>query len=352
MECLFNLFSSPFDQPIGATADLKEIEYISALLQTGKCLRLDGSLTAEDASLYLLSRHGLRVSPKCVNDTIFQVFGVDDEAEEEILDLVELTAILIIPILLILRKGVIQSERKSNSKVGAVLGEDALKTQTKQQRLLGDPKDILSNVLSMMFIDSGIKLNPGEGSPRLTEGLIQELLRSYGMHYLADNDDFIGKMLIAAKGKSTRDNIKLNEATFAQALTNDVKLFKNKSFDVDDLCFIKTTVESKYTSKNDDKTQEDELNLIDDEEVGIKKNKNLSNRTSWKNAVFTANTIDFIADTYPSIYYVVCLWVCFLLFFYTYVGTDFTVHPCLSESAACRIANSVASWLALAATLM
>lgn len=350
MAFLFNLLSSPFDQPIGATADLKELEYISALLQTGKSLRSDGSLTVEDTSLYLLSRHGLRVSPQCVNDTIFQVFGVDDEAEEEILDLVELTAILIIPILLIMRKGVVQSERKSNSKVGAVLGEDAIKTQTKQQRLLGDPKDILRNVLSMMYTDSGIKLNPGEDYPRLTEGLVQQLLRSYGMHYLAQNDEFISQMLIAAKGKSTSDDIKLNEATFIKALTNDVKLFKNKSFDVDDLCLIKTVAQARHSSKNCDKTQEDELNLIADEEVGTK--KTLSSRVSWQNAVFTANTIDFIADTYPSMYFVVCLWVCFLLFFYSYVGTDFTVRPCQSDTAACRIANSVASWLALATTLM
>ncbi|CAB9503463.1 expressed unknown protein [Seminavis robusta] len=51
-----------FDRPVGATADVAELEYISALMQTEKLfLRQDGSLTGRDIHFYLKSRHGVRV---------------------------------------------------------------------------------------------------------------------------------------------------------------------------------------------------------------------------------------------------------------------------------------------------
>ena len=109
MDKLYDCFSSPFHQPVGATADLKELEYISALLQTGGVLRSDGSLAVEDVAHYLLSRNGIRVTPECIKNTIFQVFGVGNVENGGRLDLLELNAILIIPILLIMRERIISS---------------------------------------------------------------------------------------------------------------------------------------------------------------------------------------------------------------------------------------------------
>jgi hypothetical protein len=47
-----------FTKPVGSTADLREIEYISALHQTGKELRKDGTITSADIKMFLISRYG------------------------------------------------------------------------------------------------------------------------------------------------------------------------------------------------------------------------------------------------------------------------------------------------------
>lgn len=49
------------DVPVGAPADVKELEYCSALRQTLRSLRSNGSLTARDVQVHLLSRHATRV---------------------------------------------------------------------------------------------------------------------------------------------------------------------------------------------------------------------------------------------------------------------------------------------------
>ncbi len=358
MDTILDFFTSPFDQPVGATADLKELEYISALLQTGKVLRSDGSLTAEDVAHYLLSRHGIHVTPECVNNTIFQVFGVDEEAEGEVLDLVELTAILVIPILLIMRKSIMSSKKRSSSKLStsAIRGDEKdARTTERHRRLLKDPKGVLRNVLSMIIQDSSIPINAEEEeedtAPRLTEELIQEILRSYGMHYLADDDTHVSQMLIAAQGQTSGDNAKLDEVAFIQALTSDVVLFKNEILELDGKLLSTSLLSPKQICKDrigsDNKEDEDELNSILDQEEGKLDTSNMM----WQK-VFTANPIDFTTDSYTSVVFVVCLWVCFLLFFYAYVDANVKTSVCNSESAGCRIANSVVSWLGIAATLM
>ena len=80
-----------FDRPIGAHADIKELEYISALHQSGSCLRPDGSIRDEDIKAYLRSRFGIEVSLEEVRKTILQGLGGSDD-EGEIIDLMELTA--------------------------------------------------------------------------------------------------------------------------------------------------------------------------------------------------------------------------------------------------------------------
>jgi hypothetical protein len=350
MDKLYDCFSSPFYQPVGATADLKELEYISALLQTGGVLRSDGSLTAEDVAHYLLSRHGIRVTPECIKNTIFQVFGVGNMENGGRLDLLELTAILIIPILLIMRERIINPEERSSDRGSTALDQGATQTehQQQQQKLLEDPKGILRDVLSMMYIDSRIPCSLGEFTPpRLTEELIQQILRSYGMHDLGDDATFIREMIISAKGQTSEDDVFLDEVLFLQALTSDVKMFKNEGFAVDDLMLSQSSP-SDHISKSHMKKAENALHLNEDEEEG---ESNISS-ASWQK-VFTAKVIDFTSDNYTSVIFVVCLWVCFFLFFIAYLDFfDGIVSVCNKNSAGCRILNLVVSLIAQALTLM
>ena len=84
-----------YTKPVGATADLRELEYISALHQTGKTLRRDGSIKTDDIAKFLMSRYGIKVTEEEVTETIAKGFGGGDVSEEDgdTLDLVEMTAI-------------------------------------------------------------------------------------------------------------------------------------------------------------------------------------------------------------------------------------------------------------------
>lgn len=92
--------SFKFQRPVGAAADVKELEYICALHQTDPTkIRQDGSIYAIDISNFLCSRYGIKVSEEEVRKTILKGFGGGDE-DDECIDLTELVAILMIPFLL------------------------------------------------------------------------------------------------------------------------------------------------------------------------------------------------------------------------------------------------------------
>jgi hypothetical protein len=62
-------------KPCGAYADVKELEYISALHQTSTPIRKDGSIIVEDVRMFLMSRYGIRVSILDIRNRIFGTFG-------------------------------------------------------------------------------------------------------------------------------------------------------------------------------------------------------------------------------------------------------------------------------------
>lgn len=89
-----------FDRPIGAAADVAELEYISALMQTQMPnLRLDGSIREEDIVLFLSSRYGIKVSPGEIRKVVMKGLGGGD-GDDVCIDLMELVAMLLIPTLL------------------------------------------------------------------------------------------------------------------------------------------------------------------------------------------------------------------------------------------------------------
>lgn len=55
-----------------AYEDVKELEFVSALMQTDKVLRPDGTLKPQDVTLFLQSRFGLAVDEETVERLIFK----------------------------------------------------------------------------------------------------------------------------------------------------------------------------------------------------------------------------------------------------------------------------------------
>ncbi|KAI2493596.1 hypothetical protein MHU86_20954 [Fragilaria crotonensis] len=87
-----------FEKPVGAHADCKELEYISALHQSSLMLRQDASITAEDVVNFLLSRHGIKADLTYVERNLMPgLAGNIDESPDAVFDLVELASILLIP---------------------------------------------------------------------------------------------------------------------------------------------------------------------------------------------------------------------------------------------------------------
>lgn len=107
-----------FDRPVGAAADLAELEYVSALHQTQPGLvRQDGSIRDVDIMHFIRSRYGIKVTLDDVRQTILVGLGGDfeggddegggddnddddDDGEPEGIDLAEMVAVLLIPALL------------------------------------------------------------------------------------------------------------------------------------------------------------------------------------------------------------------------------------------------------------
>lgn len=64
-----------FDRPVGAAADVKELEYISALHQSSPQLNTDGPITAQDVRRFLRSRFGLILSEDDAIDIVRGLSG-------------------------------------------------------------------------------------------------------------------------------------------------------------------------------------------------------------------------------------------------------------------------------------
>jgi len=190
-----------FDRPIGANADVKELEYISALHQTGTQLRQDGSIQAEDIKAYLRSRFGIEVTVEEVRWTILQGMGGSD-GEGEVIDLMELTAMLLIPTLL---------------KAAAVTQGTKL-----VEGSIAPPEYLLHKVLQIILHDVTGDRNSDQA---LSPELIKRMLLTYGETRMANNKALVSEMFQAAKESSGGMGSDFNVLTFAKALTADIDLY-------------------------------------------------------------------------------------------------------------------------------
>ena len=78
-----------FNRPVGAAVDVRELEYISALLQTDlPHLRRDGTIKARDILIYLRSRYGLVLELDQALDILLGLGGdcLEDQLDEAMLD--------------------------------------------------------------------------------------------------------------------------------------------------------------------------------------------------------------------------------------------------------------------------
>jgi len=332
-------------RPCGAVADVNELEYISALHQTGKDeLREDGSIQACDIVAFLMSRHGIKVAEEEVEEKIICTFGqqctgvnrmqhgnhsgtsttqsnIDRQlvtSTRGCLDLIQILALLLIPLLLKATQTLDQAQQESNT------NRRELGTCLHSQK--GDSRwpdaDIVENVLRMMLHDA-----TGDATLRpLTKELLRQILCFYGEAEASNNEQLLEAMLLAATSQASTDiegePILLNQHSFAHGLTHDVQHY-NIEF------------ENSVTTNFQD--------VFLGEEEALKKGNSVT-------TVRTFSSIDYTADTFRSKSFVVLLWVVWILTYFSYLHSEnilltLSKLQCDQMNFGCVLAQGILDWL-------
>jgi len=318
-----------FKRPVGAAADVKELEYISALHQTDMTrVRKDASIKDVDIASFLMSRYGILVTPEEVRKTIMYGLGGGD-TEDESLDMIEVVAILLIPTLLkaaqaglglspfddinIVQKDLkhawqIAREKKKNRDATAVMPDD----------------DMIEVVHRMILRDS-----TGSDAPRaLSRDLLREILTAYGEGELAQDGGVLDEMLAIAGGAGAPFDVE----GFTRALTADVdrydprKEIEESTFyydvfgtDGDDIrANVAVVIEAT------DRDVEGGAGTSVESEAGISVRRVAvedPTRECDMKKVYTNPSIDYSAGTYKSKYAVAFLWA-FLMVLLLWIYTD------------------------------
>jgi hypothetical protein len=281
-----------FDRPVGAGADVSELEFVSALMQTDvKRMRTDASLDETDVSLYLASRYGVKMSPEQVSKLLLPSFSPTassasaDAEKKSQLDLAEFVSLLLIPHLC--------REDRTNDETGSLL------------------RRILEDALGSEGYERALSQN-GEGVA-LTTALLKKVFESLGETALANQEDLLDEMVeaVARSGGQCGEEIVLSDGTFASALTHDVKPLFDPAFS--------QLYRALPPSGSTEKTEADE-------------ESNLPGSAQTECAIPVrpmASSIDLEADLFRSRLLVIFMWAFFGMSFLTYysgIGT-FLKHP-------------------------
>ncbi|KAG7356326.1 hypothetical protein IV203_001012 [Nitzschia inconspicua] len=322
-----------FERPVGASADLKELEYISALHQTCSTkLRQDASITAADIRLFLRSRYGILVDEEELQKTVISGLGGGDSAEE-IIDLMEVVCMLLIPTLL-------KASRVETD-------DDFHLSKDLPEGVIPPEPDLIKNVLTMMLED----VTGDATSKPLNERLVASLFEAYGEMDLA-KDSSLHKAMIQAANPTGRENAKLDVNTFSSGLVTDIQEYDLKN-------------ETRTTCNLEDvlltRGSQEFLPAMSDKDLSFHDVENKRKRSTPLLTEWTAQSIDSTAGNYRNKYLMVTLVATVIITYFAYwydptmVATSglcpeyaydyyapWTVN---SGTIACEVGFSLLSWL-------
>jgi len=178
---------------------------------------LPSSTTDEDIVIFLKSRYGINVTAEEVRETILQGMQADadpveDGDDKSVLDIMELTSILLIPI----------------------LNKSAKLTQGRKlpKGVAEPPSELIWTVLQRILQDVLGSDYDEDNPPELTTDLLSRMFQAYGEEDLARNKNLLKKMIESCKeddddedddDTESGDGLCLDELAFAQGLTHDVQ---------------------------------------------------------------------------------------------------------------------------------
>ena len=376
-----------FERPIGAPADVKELEYIAALHQTNEEeIRTNGmvhgtynmqvlevmealavyrppfdsacpltpsssssssSCAAKDIRNYLTSRHGIYVEADTISDRIIaQLCGTwksdeDDDATkpkfkkkkdaDSVMDICQMTCLLMIPYLR--QEDIEEANRPKNSLVRG-MAEQVLKLILEE--LEGQGVDL------KQF--KGVDENFETGT-RITSKLIQHMFDAYGEHSVPEDilDEMVEQAAAPTVGKdddpfqSSQPRLKTrqkkrddqvqvfwNKTSFQRALTADVQLYKP------------------------DWEAEQTTHYQDARSAQLTKGRSQGDRIKLEDDFYTAPTVDQGADQYRSVIWTLLLWVSFLFFYGCYMfdpAFDVNFDSCKHFEWGCDAGSAIVNWI-------
>ena len=306
-----------FTKPKGATADLREIEYISALHQTGETLRKDGTINAADISLFLMSRYGIDVTADEVSNTISKGFGGGgiSESDGNLMDLTEVVAMLFIPTLIRIKGEMTKHTRDSddndnfvddfNVNCGEydaddhVVNKSDVPLNSSKSSTNKYNRSLFQYVLQMIVADT---VGESSYSPPITVELLRNIFLFYGEKDVASDTNLLEGMVELAL--TAGEN--LDAAVFAHCCTSDVELYdvgwENKlTTNYNDV--FETMGSAKESERGSLLRQS--MDDVEGNVTGRVKGKEEVNEVPMK---YTFPSIDYAVDTFRSKTYVILLW--------------------------------------------
>ncbi|CAB9518024.1 expressed unknown protein [Seminavis robusta] len=384
-----------FPRIVGPAADIRELEYISALHQNAeKLLRSDGTISSQDIGPYLSSRYGIEITSEQAIDIAINLCGgklrnefaaqldvqndkiarggthqsvpteeqsttEDDEEEEEPIyyfDLVQLMSVLVIPELRQLAdryhgsrsiKKSTKRQRQLWSSISEPISfkmeeeekkeEDAMTpVETKEARLSNKAVGIVKVVLEALIeiFDEDLQGEIRRGATIDADMLIT-ILESFGDVDTANDPVQVQKLLDALRINGGPPMLKVEN--FLAALTSDVSTYVPAPTD-DDGSAPKTSVFYDVFGWNWDEPMATENPVVSDQVLHMG----------------TASFIDYVADTYRSAWANTMVWCLFILTTLVYLSF-FISHLQASEAATvfcpddehfgCAIGNKIIGWI-------
>ncbi|KAL7506893.1 hypothetical protein ACHAXN_004107 [Cyclotella atomus] len=371
-----------YSKPSGAIADVKELEYISALLQTERLeLRKDGSIQAIDISSFLMSRYGIQVTEEEVKGTVLKEFGQcirqrdeladekDENAEQdnysgtnssqqmlgksmEHLDLTQVLALLLIPALLKAKTKLEEYRIKGHNDVESscmssfctafensqMASESVLQTPDLESSLREDNifhgDATHSSLASMLGRSTGprtkgwaIKQSEKGDAHSPDSGLIEDVLEMM-LHDATGNKepqpltkDLLKQLLVFYGEVDMADDDDLIEEMIAAASDGESQDVEGKQLMLDKYTFARalTADVELYNVENENRVTTNFYDVYGNNEPQPSEERG-SDSIQCANTVWTFPSIDYTADTFRSKSFVILLWVTWIISYFAYMS--------------------------------
>lgn len=322
-----------FERPVGVHRDVKELEYLSALMQTStKGLRKDASLTVTDVAYYLRSRHGVTVDEELIQSLILTDLAGNmnsdqdlAETEEEkdgsdVLDLCQLLSILLIPHF---HKASVEDSCADNL-LDRVLASLRYAARETDEATKGNGRDNKKK------------------SVVLTRQVLRNLLTNLDEFHV--NDDLLDDMIKVAGGENTE----LDKQSLLKALSHDLGAFQQSWETSLTTNYYDVTLSSRKVTNEIEDTEHDSLGFQELGEVKAEDGSVYPIKRSY-----TLPSVDYSAETYRRPLFVASLWVCAIACYFAYVWQtgegDWLDVDCNSyrSEMSCKIVQGILSWLGI-----